>query len=392
MIKPALLANIFIIACFTATSAFASSHEDAFKLAKDKYSSEILDSYYSCEDNAVITLDDQTANLTTLKYFGTSITISLYQAPTEQTRASLCRALSVIQEYHYLASDYSTYPHVTNVKSVNEAPGQSHDIDPQLTALIASAIDWHEQSRGRFNIALSPVIALWRAQRFACEKQKDNCSIPAEMALKQAAEHIDVDKIRLDRQSNKIQLAEGMSIDLGGIAKGWMVEKLYDQLIRDGISRFVINAGGNIRHYGLHPSGRYFNIAIEDPICRQNHYRSSKCQSEQGRYHELIAGSDLTVVSSGNYLKYFMVDGKKYHHIIDPKTLYPETEGISVTVILSDNQIYADVISTMLFLMPVDEGLEYVNSHPWIEAIWYINAKGEKIRSTGFNQYTGKLE
>lgn len=105
MIKPALLANIFIIACLTATSIFAASDEDVFKLAKDKYSSEILDSYYSCEDNAVITLDNQTASLTTLKYFGTSITISLYQAPTEQTRASLCRALSVIQEYHYLASD-----------------------------------------------------------------------------------------------------------------------------------------------------------------------------------------------------------------------------------------------------------------------------------------------
>ncbi|MFV7770987.1 FAD:protein FMN transferase [Shewanella marisflavi] len=385
-----LLINFVITILCSAMGYTAEIDGTAVVLAKEKYSPQVLEKFYQCHGNALIDMEEDRATLTTLNYFGTSISVTLYQAVTELTEATLCNALSVIQDYHYLASNYATYPHVTNIKTINESPTATHHIDAQLVDLIATSIEWHRKSQGYFNVALSPVIDLWREKRFKCLKSPDACELPSEQSLKNAAQHIDINNITLDKQANTVTLAAGMSIDLGGIAKGWMVEKLFDQLRRDGATRFVINAGGNIRHYGQHPSGRDFITAIEDPVCKQSEFTLQKCQTQQGRYHEIISGQNLTVVSSGNYLRYFEVNGKQYHHIIDPNTLYPEKEGVAVTVILSSEHIYADVISTMLFLMPIEQGLKYVNSQPWIEAVWYLNKEGDKITSSDFNKY--KLE
>ncbi|MCG9736655.1 FAD:protein FMN transferase [Shewanella insulae] len=370
-----------------ATELGLDKESQHFHLAKEKYSSKVLAQFYPCDGNALINIENDRATLTTLSYFGTSINITLYQAASEQAEAILCNALAVIQDYHYLASNYAAYSHVTNVKTINQAPTLTHHIDPQLTDLIATSIDWHQESQGYFNVALSPVISLWRKKRFLCQEIPGECELPSEQSLRQAAQYIDISNITLDRQNNTITMTEGMSIDLGGIAKGWMVEKLFDQLRRDGAEAFMINAGGNIRHYGEHPSGRSFITAIEDPVCKQSEYTLEKCQTQEGLYHEVIAGENLTVVSSGNYLRYFEVNGKQYHHIIDPNTLYPEKEGVAVTVILSSHHIYADIISTMLFLMPVEQGLKYVNERPWIEAVWYLNKQGDKIKSANFNKY-----
>lgn len=370
-----------------ATEQVLHNENQRFHLPKEKYSSEVIAKFYHCDDNSLINIEKDRATLTTLNYFGTSISITLYQVDGKQAEAILCNALSIVQDYHYLASNYATYPHVTNVNTINQTPSVTHHIDPQLTDLISSSIAWHKESHGYFNVALSPVISLWRDKRFLCQETPERCELPSEQSLRQAAQYIDINNISLDRQNNTITMTEGMSIDLGGIAKGWMVEKLFDQLRHDGVAAFVINAGGNIRHYGQHPDGRDFVTAIEDPVCKQSEYTLEKCQTPQGLYHEIIAGKNLTVVSSGNYLKYFEVNGKQYHHIIDPNTLYPEKEGVAVTVILSSHHIYADVISTMLFLMPIEQGVKYVNERPWIEAVWYLNKQGEKIKSDRFNQY-----
>lgn len=385
---PTLFASAVIL-CSSA-AALANDVNAAKLLPSDKYSPETLTQFYQCEANGLISFDDKVATLNTVKYFGTSVTINLYNMDNVQAKTALCNALAVIQEYHYLASNYSTYPHVTNIKTINESPSKTHSIDPQLTALIASGIDWYKQSNGYFNIALSPVIDLWRNHRFACIKANNDpsqCSIPTPVELTAAAKLTHIEAIQLDRQANTIRLQDGMSIDLGGIAKGWMAEKVYDQLKTDGAQQFMINAGGNIRHFGLHPEGRQFVTAIEDPLCKKSDYQLPKCATFEGQFHEVVTGQDLTIVSSGNYLRYFEVKGQQYHHLIDPTTLYPKPNGIATTVVLNDQQIYADVISTMLFLMPRDKALDFVNQHDYVEAIWYLNEQGDKVESNRFNQF-----
>ncbi|MCL1060004.1 FAD:protein FMN transferase [Shewanella gelidimarina] len=345
---------------------------------------------YRCEGNALITNNAVSSNLTTLKYFGTSISIDIYDNNDKDINSAFCNALHVIQEYHYLASNYSTYPHVTNIKSINNQPDKKHKIDPKLTELIQASIDWHDKTHGYFNIALSPVIDIWRGYRAKCKgerKLQDRCSIPTEAELAQAKLLINIKDIDLDLTNNTIQMKAGMSIDLGGIAKGWMAEMVYRQLKADGVENFMINAGGNIRHYGVHPEGRNFTTAVENPICKKYNNTLEQCQSFEGQYHEVVTGKDLAIVSSGNYLRYYRVKGKEYHHIINPKTLYPKSTGISTTIVVNNNQLFADVISTALFLMPLKEALAYANKNKDVEAVWYLNVQGDKVESEKFNRY-----
>ncbi|MGI2258213.1 FAD:protein FMN transferase [Shewanella sp. GXUN23E] len=339
-----------------------------------------------CQENATLIIQQDEASLTTLKYFGTSVTIQIWGVKPSLARQVLCDALNVVQEYHYQASNFSTYPGYVNIHSINLAPEQTHHIDPKLTELLATSLQWHELSGGRFNIALSPVVDVWRQYRKRCQ-QGGRCELPPMEQLEQAAEFTRVSDIKLDTEANTISMRKGMSLDLGGIAKGWMVEKVYDSLKANGVGQFIINAGGNIRHYGKHPSGRAFITGIEDPVCRKLEYATAECQQVENQYHELVAGEDLTLVSSGNYLNYYEVDGKEYHHIIDPLTLMPKPEGISVTVVMQDSHIIADVLSTSLFLMSPDQANALLAQFPNAQAVWYDDAQGNKRESVDFNRF-----
>ncbi|GGM80645.1 FAD:protein FMN transferase [Shewanella xiamenensis] len=347
---------------------------------------------FDCNTNATFNYEHGKGSMNTLKYFGTSITIDIYEADKNKAYSALCHALNVVQEYHYLASNFSTYPGYTNIQTINNNPEQLHHIDAKLTELLATSIEWHGITQGRFNVALAPVLEVWRSYRKRCQ-QVGTCELPSDIELANAAKHIDIKQIKLDVNNNTIQMKSGMKLDLGGIAKGWMVEKVYDQLKADNITAFMINAGGNIRHFGTHPDGRQFITAIENPLIRkyQLEHKDNIEINSGDIYHEIIQGEDITIVSSGNYLNYYTVDGQEYHHIIDPTTLYPKKEGISVSVIMKNNPILADVISTSLFLLPMPEAQALIKRIGDIEAVWFLDEQGNKIATPQFEQYRAKF-
>ena len=380
----AMTVSLLTVTVFLMSSSALASTMPSEALANSANKAALFEPY-RCEGNGIISVNKGVISLHTLKYFGTSITIDLYGEETNHGKASLCKALNVIQKYHYLASNYSTYPHVTNIKSINNSPNTTQHIAPELTAILASSIEWNSLSNGYFNIALSPVIDIWRAYRNDCNI-RGICKLPTATELAAASRYTHISDITLDVENNTISMKPGMSIDLGGIAKGWMAEKVYDQLKSDGMTSFMINAGGNIRHFGRHPEGREFVTAIEDPECKKYDYQLDKCHSQAGLYHEIVKGEDLTIVSSGNYLQYFTFDGKDYHHIIDPKTLFPKEEGISVSTVLDSQHIFADVISTTLFLMPINEALMFANDNEYIKAVWYLDSSGNKAYSNNFHE------
>ncbi|TKB51960.1 FAD:protein FMN transferase [Ferrimonas aestuarii] len=342
-----------------------------------------------CQQHGLIqTLDDRTV-LYTLDYFGTSIGIEIFDAGTADAQAALCHSLQLIKRYHQLASDYSTYTGVTNIKSLNLAPTQTHHVEPELFELIEMGIQWHEISKGYFNIAIGPVVQLWRQQRFTCEQQDGvHCAIPSQQALEEAATHTKISNITLDKTNHSVTMADGMSLDMGGIAKGWMVEKVLNYLKHQGVRSVVINAGGNIRHFGQHPQERAFVTAIENPVCRKHQFQLPGCDQLPIRYSEVIKGEDITVVTSGNYLKYYQVGDREYHHIIDPTTLYPKQGGVATSVVLSSNHVFADVLSTTLFLMPTKQAQALAESLPYLEAMWTLDESGNRLYSSGFSRYT----
>ncbi|MGI1987631.1 FAD:protein FMN transferase [Shewanella glacialipiscicola] len=343
---------------------------------------------YDCENNATINYEGGKGTLHTLKYFGTSITIEIYESNPKKAITSLCHALNIVQEYHYLASNFSTYPGFINIQTINNNPTKIHHIDPKLTELLASGLEWHDITQGRFNIALAPVLEVWRHYRKQCQN-KGVCHLPTDAELTHAAQYINIKNMRLDISNNTIKMQKGMKLDLGGIAKGWMVEKVYDSLKNEKTNAFIINAGGNIRHFGKHHDGREFITAIENPLIKkyQSNQKKQVSIDPQYIYHEYIQAEDITIVSSGNYLNYYEVDGKEYHHIIDPTTLYPKTDGISVSVIMKQQAIFADVISTSLFLLPIQEAQALIQKLGNIEAVWFLDEQGNKIATPDFEQY-----
>ncbi|WP_084144299.1 FAD:protein FMN transferase [Ferrimonas kyonanensis] len=342
-----------------------------------------------CQQHGLIQSEPNRSVLYTLDYFGTSISVEVLDDGGEDAALALCESLRLIEHYHQLASDYDTYPGLVNIKSINLDPTATHRVDPELFELIQTGVEWHRLSGGYFNIAIGPVVQLWRQHRFQCNQQgagPDDCSLPSNEALKAAATHTRINNIHLNAANHSITMAEGMSLDLGGIAKGWMVEKVLDQLKQRGMRSVVINAGGNIRHYGRHPEGRPFVTAIENPVCRKHDFQLPGCDQMETRYTEVVTGENLTVVTSGNYLKYFEVGGKEYHHIIDPTTLYPKQGGVATSVVLSNNHIYADVLSTTLFLMPLDRAKALAEKLNYLEGVWVLDENGRRVYSSGFER------
>jgi thiamine biosynthesis lipoprotein len=166
-----------------------------------------------------------------------------------------------------------------------------------------------------------------------------------------------------------------MRLDVGAIAKGYAVERLAEIAEENGYANVLISVGGNVRAVGNKGDGTPWNVAIQNP-------------DPAGPNLHIVNIEDLSVVTSGDYERYYMVNGKKYHHIIDPATLYPADYMTAVSILTRDSG-YADGLSTAVFNMPYEEGLEFVNSLPDVEALWVMK-DGTLRYSDGFMDYVKK--
>jgi thiamine biosynthesis lipoprotein len=172
-----------------------------------------------------------------------------------------------------------------------------------------------------------------------------------------------------------------MKLDVGAIAKGYAAEKVAEYLTEQGISGFLLNVGGNIRSVGYADSeGSQWKVGIENP----------DTENEEKPYIEYLKVAGESVVTSGSYQRFYVVDGKSYHHIIDPSTLMPGENFKSVSVITDDSGL-GDAFSTALFLMSYEDGKKLVEETENIEAMW-VMPDGEQRYSSGFGGYTFDYE
>ncbi len=170
------------------------------------------------------------------------------------------------------------------------------------------------------------------------------------------------DKVFLE--DNYLTKPVGMKLNFGAIAKGFIVDKVMQELMEDSVTKILINAGGDLRVYDK--KNRKINIGIKHP---------------RGKLSDLIAKikiENMAVVTSGDYEQFFEIGGKRYHHILSPKTGFPIANVFSVTVI-APNTTIADALSTALFLIPPEEGIELLNNYPNSAAIIYYQKEGTLI-------------
>lgn len=302
---------------------------------------------------------------TFMNLFDTVTTILGYADSREAFEQQAQQIHDGLLHYHQLFDIYQDYEGLNNLKTVNDQAGIAPvKVDRAIIDLLLDCRAYYETTGGLVNVAMGSVLALWHNARAAWVDNPQAARLPEETALKEAAEHCSFDTVVIDAEASTVFLTDpNQRLDVGAIAKGWSVERV----CREAPSGMLISVGGNVCATGPKPSGESWVVGVQKP-------------EGEGYLHTLNIPSGA-VVTSGDYQRYFVVDGKPYHHIIDPGTLYPGQLWRSVTVVCPDSGL-ADALSTALFLLPQEEGQRILSGYD-AEAVW-LDAEGNLFYSPGF--------
>ncbi len=322
--------------------------------------------------------NDQKFSKSFSNVFNTIFTVIMY----EESESTFNDNFKFVQEqftfYNQLFDKYNDYEGINNIKTINDNAGkEAVVVDEDLFNLIKTAMNYNKTISSETNIAMGSVLNIWHNYR-----ELDNGSIPTMDELNLVNEHTNIDNIILDETNKSVYLSDDkMSIDVGAIAKGYACELVKDQLIEKGIDDFLISAGGNVISHGKRGVANQ-KSALSDKLPASLDYYTVEIQSpKMGDAYEnvfqimaIALQNGESVVTSGDYERYFVgSDGVIYHHLIDGKTLFPANHVRSVSVITEDSGL-ADFLSTTLFLMDEEAGLELVQTiDEKVDVVWLTN-------------------
>jgi len=272
-------------------------------------------------------------------------------------------------ELHQLYNIYLSYDGVNNIKTINDNAGiEPVQVEQEIIDLLIYARDLYNQTGYTTNIALGPVLEIWRSYRDEAEFDPDNARLPLMDELREANQFTDMSLIEIDEENRTVYLPHPrMSLDVGAVAKGYATELVARELEAAGMDSAVLSPGGNIRTIGKPLDGvrEKWGIGIQNPD-------ASIVADADERLLDVVFVQDAAVVSSGDYQRYYLVDGQVIHHIIDPQTLMPGRYYRAITVVADDAGL-ADYMSTALFLLPFDKSLTLANSFDNLEAYWVFH-------------------
>jgi len=262
----------------------------------------------------------------------------------------------------------SSFKEHSEISKINKQAG----IKPQIVSkdtfyVIQKAIKYCSLSRGAFDITIGPVVSLWGIG-------KEGARIPAINEINETLKIVNYKNVVIDKNNSSIFLEnEKQKIDVGGIAKGYAADELRNIILKNGIKSALINLGGNILVVGTKEDGTPWNVGIQDPL------------KMRGEFALTISVINKSVVTSGNYERYFYKDCKRYHHIINPSTGYPsESEIISATII-SDYSIDGDGLSTGVYIMGIHNAIKLIEGIKGVDAIFITKSK-EVYVTTGIRE------
>lgn len=292
-------------------------------------------------------------------YFDTVVTIRL---DGTQDETILEEAFAQMARYEAILSRTCEGSDVWNI---NHSGGQTVEVHDETAELLALALDYAALSDGAFDITIAPYIDLW-------DFQNNPGNVPSHDMIAQAGKHIGISGLHLNGTTVTLDDPDA-SIDLGGIAKGYIADRIKEFLLEKGITSAFINLGGNVLTIGTKPDGQLWNIGIRDPFLTASDIIS------------IVKIDDQSVVTSGTYERFFEKNGTVYHHILDPHTGYPVQNGLKSVTILSDSSADADALSTTCFVLGLDKGMELIESLDYAEAMFLTEEK-EIHYSNGFPQ------
>ncbi len=301
----------------------------------------------------------------------TYVTISAYASgnhSADELNDILNEALALCDTYELLFSRTDSRSTLYKVNS-----GECTNIPKELAELINAGIEYGRISHGAFDISIGSVSSLW-------DFTADKPSVPDSADIKAALQYVDYTKIRLspcDDGTFDIDIPEGMILDLGAIAKGYIADRIKEFLLKNDIDRAIINLGGNVLCIGAKSDSSDFTIGIKKPFASDNTTLVN------------LSLADKSAVSSGIYERYFNEGGRLYHHILNPATGYPYDNELSAVTIVSDLSVTGDCLSTTCFALGLDKGLELIEATDNAEAVFVTN-DGKTHYSSGFEGYVKK--
>lgn len=306
------------------------------------------------DTNGTETETKQTAEIFAMN---TIMNLTVYGKEASQM---LKEARELIQTYENLLS---VNVETSDVAKLNRAGGQPVQVSEETYELIQKSLDISKQTNGIFDISIYPLVRAWG---FTEEEYR----IPSEDERKQIAGIIDYRRIEL-KEDHTVVIPEPMQIDLGGIAKGYVSDKLMDLFRERGAEAAIVSLGGNVQTYGKKPDGTPFTVGITDP---------ADGESMLGT----IEVGQTAVITSGSYQRYFERDGVRYHHIMDKETGAPAESDLTSVTILCENGETADSIATAMFVMGKERAIAFDREHDDISCI-LIDKKNEVWTSEGID-------
>jgi thiamine biosynthesis lipoprotein len=297
----------------------------------------------------------------------TYINVKIYSNDKKLVDESFDKIDKMYKEYDELSDRYKSYDGITNINYINNklSVNEELQIDKRLYDILKYCKSYELKTEGLFNIALGNVIDVWKAYRDGIKE-----GVPTIDELKNSGS-ISSDALVL-LPDNKIMKKENISLDLGAIAKGYVTELAGNYLDSIGLHKYLITAGTSSVKAGDHYSNSRYKIGLTDPNNTDDLYK-------------IIRGNNISITTSGSFERFYEYNGVRYSHIIDPHTLFPKDYMQSVTVI-TDDAALGEILSTTLFLMPIEDGLEYIKKIDGVEAIWY-GMDNKVTQSDGMNKY-----
>ena len=299
--------------------------------------------------------------------FDTLINIVAYTKTEEEFNSYMEKIHKRYRELHKLYDIYNDYEGISNIKTINDNAGiKPVKVEKEIIDLILFSKDWYRRTGGRTNIAMGAVLKIWSSYRNEGKDDPANAKLPPMEKLREASKYTDIEKVIVDVENNTVYLEDKkMSLDVGSIAKGYATELIAEEMILEGLTSGIINAGGNVRVLGKPLDGvrERWGIGLQDP--------NKFIVSDEDANLDVIFVNNASVVSSGDYQRYYIVNDKVYNHLIDPDTLMPGEYYRAVTVVTEDSGL-ADFLSTTVFLLPYKESRELVESINKVEALWVM--------------------
>ena len=303
-----------------------------------------------------------------LTLFDTVTTILGYAETEEEFETITDKIYADLEKYHKLFDIYNDYE-MNNIKTINDQAGIAPvPVEREIIELLLDCKEYYRLTGGKVNVAMGSVLRLWHEAREDGINDPLSASLPEETALKEAALHCNIDDVVIDEEASTVYLQDPLlRLDVGAVAKGWATERV----CREAPEGLLVSVGGNVRATGPKPKDVSWVVGIQTPWGEHSEY-----------VHTLYVNQEC-VVSSGDYQRYYTVDGEVYHHLIDPETLYPGRQWRAVSVVCEDSGL-ADALSTALFLLPKEEGEKIVNENGAL-ACW-IASEEEIYYSEGFEE------